>query len=94
MHNEEMSKSRAKETSIKSPEGCSWSENDFSDLLEKSDAPSDETTTLDERDFASKMESPEEASLSKSDIGSIKEEGEPIEVVYESGGTTDYDDVY
>ena len=94
MHNEEMSKSRAKEIPTKSPEGCPWSENDFSDLLEKSDSPSDETTILDKGDFAPKMESPEEASLSKSDIGSIKEEGEPIEVVYESGGTIDYDDVY
>ena len=94
MHNEEMSKSRAKETSFKSPEGCSWSENDFSDLLEKSDSPSDETTTLDEGDFAPKMESPEEASLNESDVDSIKEDGDPIEVVYESGGTIDYDDVY
>ena len=89
MHNEEISKSRAKEIPTQSPDGSPWSENDFSDLLEKSDAPSDETTTLDEGDFAPGMEGPIEASLTKPDI-----EGEPIEVVYESGGTIDYDDVY
>ena len=77
--------------------GSPWSDNDFPDLFEKPETQEDDDTiALEEGDFAPKMENPQAENLKKSDIGSLKDEEEPIQVVYESFGADmiDYDDVY
>ena len=79
------------ETGIKAKNESPWSENDFHDLFEKPENQEDVTTVLEEGDF----ECSDDVSPNRSEIVSPKaEEDEPIQVVFESAGMIDYDDVY